>query len=201
MGDILFHQVESLGHQVVEFLLAWRSCTTLNAILYWIRIILKFLKICGTKKRSIWHPGFSTAVFKQVAKSQGGDWWMIILDSSDSDRWVRDPAINLHHIMAPRFLSWNVSHWNFEIQFMVEDRQVTSPTRFTVNPDLPPLGQSLSLPNGSNPSKRHWWVWRGERWQFLERLDGNVGTGYSSRPKKNASPEWRSNFSVAIYSP
>ena len=93
MGDILFHQVESLGHQVVEFLLAWRSCTTLNAILYWIRIILKFLKICGTKKRSIWHPGFSTAVFKQVAKSQGGDWWMIILDSSDYTGGCGDPAI------------------------------------------------------------------------------------------------------------
>lgn len=82
MGDILFHQVEFLGHQVMEFLLAWRSCTTLNAFFFWIRMILKFLKNC-VKKRSIWHPDFSTAAFKQVAKSQAGTGGWSYLISSD----------------------------------------------------------------------------------------------------------------------
>ena len=71
----------------------------------------------------------------------------------------------VHHILAPVFLSGNVwenvcgwiSHWIFfVIQFMPGE---TSPTWGfkNVGPRFSPLnGQSLSLPNGSNPSKRHW---------------------------------------------
>ena len=164
MGDILFHQVEFLGHQVVEFLLAWHSCTTLNAfLLNWNHPQIP--ENLWEKKRSIWHPGFSTAAFKQVAKSQGG-----IGGDYTGGAGTRHQPSDISAVkpeFSPIITSWHpLSVMKcIPLEFWDPIHAWRSSVYFTNSlhrePRSRPSGQSLSLPNGSNPSKRHWWVWRG----------------------------------------
>ena len=168
MGDILFHQVEFLGHQVVEFLLAWRSCTTLNAFFIELEASWNSWKFVG--KKAV----FDIQVLAQLLSSRLQNLRVGLAVTTPVGAGTRPSS---HH--GTPFLSWNVSHWNFEIHFfLLGDRQVTSPTRFkssqqvmrlTVNPDLPRQVSPCLCPMAAIPRNDIGESGGGERWRFLER--------------------------------
>lgn len=146
---------------------SWNSCSRDVHALPWMPCFVELesswnsWKFVGKKQRSIWHPGFSTAAFKQVAKSQGGI-------GGDYTGGCGDPAIitSWHPLSVKKCIyPIGILRSNSCLEIVRLLHQLASPwTQISPREVSPCLCPMAAIPRNDIGESGG-----GERWRFFER--------------------------------